>query len=80
MQWNLYETRGMTLVLRILFDSIGFLFFRTVTMISGGVFLFRSGYIERDKFASRFRFLVMSFVGRISFLIFTRNIVTILLG
>ena len=80
MQWNLYETRGMTLVLRILFDSIGFLFFRTVTMISGGVFLFRSGYIERDKFASRFRFLVMSFVGRISLLIFTRNIVTILLG
>jgi len=76
----IYEAKGIRLVLSLLFDSISVLFFRTVIMISGGVFIFRSSYMEGDKFAPRFRLLVLSFVGRIVLLIFTSNIVTILLG
>ena len=49
-------------------------------MISGGVFIYASRYIDGDKFSARFRFLVMSFVGSIVMLIFTRNMVTLLLG
>jgi len=56
------------------------LFFRTVSIISGGVFIYASRYIDRDKFSARFRLLVMSFVGRMVMLIFTSNIITLLLG
>ena len=79
-QWTVYEAEGLIINLSFLFDIVRMLFFRTVTMISGGVFIYASRYIDGDKFSARFRFLVMSFVGSIVILIFTRNIITLLLG
>ena len=79
-QWTLYEAEGLCINLSFLLDIIRVLFFLTVILISGGVFIYASRYIDIDKFSSRFRILVIRFVGRIVMLIFTRNIVTLLLG
>jgi len=79
-QWTIHESEGLTINLSLLVDMIRVLFFRTVSIISGGVFIYASRYIDRDKFSARFRLLVMSFVGRMVMLIFTSNIITLLLG
>jgi len=79
-QWTIYEAEGLSVNLSFLVDIVRVLFFRTVTIISGGVFVYSSSYIDSDKFSARFRFLVVSFVGSMVILIFTSNIITLLLG
>ena len=79
-QWTIYEAEGLSVNLSFLVDIVRVLFFRTVTIISGGVFVYASSYIDSDKFSARFRFLVVSFVGSMVILIFTSNIITLLLG
>ena len=79
-QWSIYEAEGLAINLSFLVDIIRVLFFRTVTIISGSVFIYASRYIDSDKFSARFRLLVVSFVGSMVILIFTSNIITLLLG
>lgn len=55
-------------------------FFSTVILIAGSVILYSRSYIQADGFRSRFGLLVMSFVLRISLLIFSPNLIRVLLG
>ena len=71
-----------TLEFRFLFlaDWISMVFFSTVMLIAGSVILYRRSYIQEDGFRSRFGLLVISFVLRISLLIFSPNLIRVLLG
>ena len=52
----------------------------TVGLISARVIVFRGSYIITEKFFSRFILLVMLFISRIFLLIFSPNLIRILLG
>lgn len=67
-------------MLLFLFDYIRLLFFRTVTIISGAVILYRRRYMIGDRFSSRFCLLVIRFVVSIRLLIFRPRLICILLG
>jgi len=64
----------------LLFDWIRIFFFRTVCLIAGGIFLFRSSYMRNDKFSNRFLRVVLIFGFSIGLLVFSPNLVRILLG
>ena len=64
----------------VLLDKTSCIFLITVTIISIAVFTFRWSYIAREKFYTRFRVLLLSFVASIMVLILCPNLFTILLG
>lgn len=75
------------IVINCLFPRLGFIvdiyslsFSSFVCLISSSVFLFRTIYIEGDKYLVRFFILLLMFVGSIILLIFRANILTSLLG
>lgn len=80
LEWEVFSIRGQKLVILLIFDYISLLFLRTVLIISGRVFLYRSSYISGDKVRSRFALLILSFVIRIRLLILSPNLVRLLLG
>ena len=79
-EWEAFNYRGVSVVLLVVFDYIRLLFLRTVIMIAGGVFLYRSSYMRAEKFSSRFSLLVMRFVVRMVILIVSPNLIRLLLG
>ena len=64
----------------IIFDIISLYFLRLVRLISGSVIIFRTSYIIKEKFFSRFIILVFFFVISIYLLIIRPNIIRLLLG
>lgn len=67
-------------ILPFIFDKIGIIFVNLVLTISACVFIFSSSYIEREKYLSRFMWLVLLFVISICFLIFIPNLISLLIG
>lgn len=64
----------------IVLDWVSLFFIRVVSLISGRVLFYSSGYIADEKFFSRFILLVLSFVVRMWILILSPNFIRILLG
>merc|ERR1719225_45421 len=64
----------------ILLDKFRLIFFLSVILISFRVFFFRQSYIKKDKYFLRFHILLSSFVLSIIILIFSPNLISILLG
>lgn len=64
----------------ILLDKFRLIFFLSVILISFRVFFFRQSYIKKDKYFLRFHVLLSSFVLSIIILIFSPNLISILLG
>merc|ERR1712212_997758 len=64
----------------IVLDFIRLTFLRTVFLVAGSVFAYRAGYIEPDKFNSRFGLLVLRFVVSICLMIASPSLIRILLG
>ena len=56
------------------------MFLRTVIMISRAVILYSSSYMCEDPFSNRFALLVVAFVIRISILILSPRLISLLLG
>lgn len=79
-EWELVEFRGVKITFILIFDFIRTLFFSTVGLIAGRVFMYRSAYILIDRVRHRFLWLVLFFVIRICFLIFRPNLIRLLLG
>ena len=75
--WNI---RGISWDLPILFDTIRLLFARTVALISSAIFTFGITYIHHEPNQSRFWILVIRFVGAIYVVIFVPNIPIIIIG
>lgn len=59
---------------------MSFFFFRVVRLISGSVLLFSGRYIRRDRKIRVFIFLVILFILSIFFIIFSLNLVRVILG
>ena len=64
----------------LIFDGHGLLFAGCVFFISRSVFIFSCGYMSREVQKKRFGYLVVSFVASILFLIFSGNLIGVLLG
>ena len=79
-EWVAFKERTIELRFLFLVDWIRIIFFSTVMIIGGSVMLYRRSYIQEDGFGSRFGLLVIRFVIRIRLLIFSPNLVRVLLG
>ena len=64
----------------ILLDKFRLIFFLSVILISFRVFFFSQSYIKKDEYFLRFHVLLTSFVLSIIILIFSPNLISILLG
>ena len=77
---SLIRTGPLNLELVILVDKYSLIFARTVLFISRIVFMFSSFYISEEPFFLRFHLLVAAFVASILLLIFSLNIISLILG
>lgn len=79
-EWQLIINNRFYINFLLVFDFISLIFFSTVILISRSVMLFSTSYVSDDKYSNRFIFIVLSFVLRMALLIFSPNIISILLG
>nr|AOY39533.1 NADH dehydrogenase subunit 5 [Euplatypus sp. BMNH 1040069] len=80
LEFNLFSMNSMSLIYSLLFDWISFLFMSFVFLISGSVILYSDKYMEGEKNLSRFIYLVLLFILSMMLLIFSPNLISILLG
>jgi len=79
-EWELFSSSSASVIIILIFDYISTLFGGLVSLISGRVLLFRCSYIRHEKYFSRFIGLVLAFVFSIFLLIFSPNLIRLLLG
>ena len=79
-EWELLSL-GSTLVRVVfIFDFISLYFISLVRLVSGRVIIFRTSYIRREIYFGRFICLVLRFIASIFLLVFSPNIIRLLLG
>nr|ADA69762.1 NADH dehydrogenase subunit 5 [Eurydice pulchra] len=76
--WEYEIVSGM--VFTLYWDNISLLFFSAVSLIAGSVIYFSGSYMGHDTGADRFTYLVLFFVFSMFFVVFSLNMVSILLG
>ena len=79
-EWEVIILNSSIIHIIIIFDIISLYFLRLVRLISGSVIIFRTSYIIKEKFFSRFIILVFFFVISIYLLIIRPNFIRLLLG
>lgn len=79
-RWNIFSWGASDINIIFLFDWVSLIFLSFVLFISGRVFYYSGEYIEGEINLSRFIFLLAGFVGSIGLLIFSPNLIRILLG
>nr|QDH07420.1 NADH dehydrogenase subunit 5 [Monodontina vondembuschiana] len=79
-EWEFFGACGFSMVVLVLIDFVSLLFSSVVCFIGGCVFIFSASYMEGDKFSGLFCCLVSVFVMAMNTLIFTPNLVFVLLG
>lgn len=79
-EWDIFSTGGKVFLFNFYIDWISSLFFRFVALISRSVLYFRGRYIPINSKFRIFIFLVFIFVLRIFFMVFSLNLVRIILG
>ena len=80
MSWNIFSWGASDINIIFLLDWVSLIFLSFVLFISGRVFYYSGEYIEGEINLSRFIFLLAGFVGSIGLLIFSPNLIRILLG
>ena len=79
-EWTLLEIGVIRIRVPLIFDIYSYSFALSVFLIASAVIIFSSSYISHEKFFSRFHLLVFSFVARIILLIFSPNLISLLIG
>lgn len=79
-EWNVEIISRANFNLPFILDKPGLLFSSTVLFISANVLLFSNSYIKDEKENSQFLILIILFILSINILIFTPNILFLLLG
>jgi len=79
-EWDIITVLGSSLVITLLFDWMSFLFSGFVALISSIVLFYRTQYMDGDKYFYRFIILVFLFVLSMVLLIFSPNLISLLLG
>lgn len=80
LEWEIFSAVGRVFLFNFYIDWISTIFFRFVALISGSVLYFRGSYIPANKRFRKFIFLVIIFVLRIFFIVFSLNLISIILG
>nr|QXU60445.1 NADH dehydrogenase subunit 5 [Acasta sulcata] len=78
--WNIFSWGATDINMIFLLDWVSLMFLSFVLFISGSVFYYSGEYMEGEINISRFIFLLASFVGSMGLLIFSPNLISILLG
>nr|YP_009047722.1 NADH dehydrogenase subunit 5 [Striatobalanus amaryllis]AGZ92372.1 NADH dehydrogenase subunit 5 [Striatobalanus amaryllis] len=78
--WNIFSWGATDINMIFLFDWVSLMFLSFVLFISGSVFYYSGEYMEGEINLSRFIFLLAGFVGSMGLLIFSPNLISILLG
>lgn len=79
-RWRIFSWGSTDINIIFLLDWVSLIFLSFVLFISGRVFYYSGEYIEGEINLSRFIFLLAGFVGSIGLLIFSPNLIRILLG
>jgi len=79
-EWEIITINSSPIILIFIIDNISIFFIFLVSLISGRVIIFRTSYIIREKFFSRFIILVLFFILSIFLLILRPNLIRLLLG
>nr|UYX57796.1 NADH dehydrogenase subunit 5 [Austrodecus sp. JZ-2022] len=80
MEWNLFFFNSININFYLMMDFYSIIFSSFVLYISSSVFMFSNIYMKMDKFNLRFVFLLMLFILSMLMLIYSGNLITILLG
>nr|QVE47657.1 NADH dehydrogenase subunit 5 [Megabalanus tintinnabulum] len=80
LSWNIFSWGATDINFIFLFDWVSLMFLAFVLFISGSVFYYSGEYMEGEINISRFIFLLAGFVGSMGLLIFSPNLISILLG
>lgn len=80
LEWNFFTSLRVHIEFVLYIDWISLIFFGLVSVISRSVLLYRGSYIRRDKNIRCFIFLVFIFVIRIFFMVFSLNLISLILG
>nr|YP_009227882.1 NADH dehydrogenase subunit 5 [Armatobalanus allium]AII19529.1 NADH dehydrogenase subunit 5 [Armatobalanus allium] len=78
--WNIFSWGASDINMIFLLDWVSLMFLSFVLFISGSVFFYSGEYMEGEINLSRFIFLLAGFVGSMGLLIFSPNLISILLG
>ena len=79
-EWELLTIGSTIIRVVFIFDFISLYFIRLVRLVSGRVIIFRTSYIINEVFFGRFIRLVLRFIASIFLLVFSPNIIRLLLG
>nr|QIT06413.1 NADH dehydrogenase subunit 5 [Neelides sp. FZ-2019] len=79
-EWDIFSLGGVLIKACFLFDQLSILYGGVVMLISGVVFIYSSVYLAGDVNFRRFILLVILFVGSMFLMIFSPNLISILLG
>ncbi|YP_009047709.1 NADH dehydrogenase subunit 5 (mitochondrion) [Amphibalanus amphitrite] len=80
LSWNIFSWGSTDINMIFLLDWVCLMFLSFVLFISGSVFYYSGEYMEGEINLSRFIFLLAGFVGSMGLLIFSPNLISILLG
>ena len=79
-EWELVSLGSTLVSLVFIIDFMSLYFISLVRLVSGRVLIFRSSYMSGEVFFGRFICLVLSFIASIFLLVFSPNIIRLLLG
>lgn len=80
LDWKLLSVTGEAVYMSFVVDGISLLFRFTVLFIAANVYFFSVGYIAEERFSHRFGGILFLFILSINCLIFSPNLVGLLLG
>nr|UNZ93972.1 NADH dehydrogenase subunit 5 [Lepas anatifera] len=78
--WNLFSWGSSMVDFTLLLDWVSFTFISFVLLISGSVFYYSGEYMEGELNMPRFILLLLAFVTSMGLLIFSPNLISLLLG
>lgn len=78
--WKLFTVRGVRVTASVLVDAMSLMFRFVVMLISACVFFFAKGYMAEEMHMHRFTYLLFSFVLSMNILVFSPNLISLLLG
>nr|YP_010554614.1 NADH dehydrogenase subunit 5 [Diplectrona albofasciata]UYO79234.1 NADH dehydrogenase subunit 5 [Diplectrona albofasciata] len=79
-EWEMFSLNSCTLPMIIYVDWMSLMFFFLVTFISSMVIFYSDSYMVSDLFLDRFIYMVLLFVASMILLIFSLNLISLLLG
>nr|UZA61294.1 NADH dehydrogenase subunit 5 [Rhynchothorax sp. JZ-2022] len=80
LEWSIFSTNSISIEFSLMVDFYSLIFSSFVMYISSSVFMFSKSYMESEIYIQRFLLLLLMFVASMLMLIFSGNLLTILLG